>query len=177
MWGGIDMKRFLQSENELRDFECAVCLAVLDKPIVLECGHLFWSSCLLRHWRPTTPTRHKCPYCRIAVSRVNKPNFHYRNMLVRLLLRCAYDGCRHIIRLEKNNEHARICGKRMMKCPHSGCDAQLKQKDLLLHLRRHTKFCTDCSGTCKGQRTLIGLAHCYHTKAGKLARITYLGLN
>lgn len=50
----------IESINEISEKNCAICLDILDSPILINCHHLFCTECIVRWVELNT----KCPLCR-----------------------------------------------------------------------------------------------------------------
>jgi len=57
------------SEEEKKDYECAICYTLMSRPTIVPCGHKFCVKCLAS----TLSYAFKCPMCRSSIPPTFKP--------------------------------------------------------------------------------------------------------
>uniref|UniRef100_UPI00398EF5EE E3 ubiquitin-protein ligase RNF114-like isoform X2 n=1 Tax=Pristiophorus japonicus TaxID=55135 RepID=UPI00398EF5EE len=87
------------------DFECPVCLQVLDKPIRTLCGHVFCQGCHQTNFR----LNRKCPICRGPISRTERRDTEIEKRMVTKRGNCR--GCDIEVCLSDMRAHMRACSK------------------------------------------------------------------
>nr|XP_042703257.1 E3 ubiquitin-protein ligase TRIM52-like [Chrysemys picta bellii] len=62
---------------------CSICLAYFNDPVILECGHNFCRSCIVRHCKESKVSpRYPCPQCRELFGEGEfQPNRQLRNVV------------------------------------------------------------------------------------------------
>lgn len=89
------------------DVTCPICMAILDVPLALACGHVVCQDCLTKsiYFKPSDPC---CPCCNVAigsVSDIKKPENFLLAVLGALKVRCFWPQCTEIIPLKQLREH------------------------------------------------------------------------
>lgn len=107
---GIDITRFLGDSHLV--FGCPICLDVVENPVERSCGHISCGSC----FRPG-----HCPLCRKVQSSAKPLNLTARQCYDLLQLKCIFQGCEEVLRINNHLNHEKNCPKG--KC--GNCDADL----------------------------------------------------
>ena len=91
----------------LSDFQCKVCQGIIDRPLELNCGHVFCADCLLEEARDSQVM--SCISCGSRVSQasaIRAPHYIVLQSLGSLQFLCS---CRRAIALYKLAQHVAIC--------------------------------------------------------------------
>lgn len=115
---GIDIERFNGDAHE--PFLCAVCLDVVDDPIMTPCDHLFCKAC----FSPRS-IRGRCPSCREKVEQVKQLNRILKQVYDSLKLKCSESGCKEVLNVSNYKSHDKSCPKRFFDCAKCGCKINL----------------------------------------------------
>jgi superfamily II DNA or RNA helicase len=59
----IKLKDLKQRVSELNKKTCAICMGLMEHPIILECTHSYCAACIM-NWINTQSQRNNCPECR-----------------------------------------------------------------------------------------------------------------
>ena len=104
---GFDAEYFETGTYE--DFECSVCLSVLENPQMIEkCGHIFCETCL----DGIRSTGSLCPIDRkpFDLQFIRKPFPFFMSVYHKLQMKCKFwPECREQIRIENFHSHAQNC--------------------------------------------------------------------
>ena len=111
---GIDVDRFSGDAHE--PFLCAVCLDVVDDPIMTPCDHFFCKACF---------NRGRCPSCRETVQQVKPLNRVLKQIYDSLKLKCSERGCKEVLNVSNYKPHDKSCPKRFFDCSKCGCKLAL----------------------------------------------------
>ncbi|RWS15786.1 E3 ubiquitin-protein ligase NRDP1-like protein [Dinothrombium tinctorium] len=129
---GYDTERFISKVNE--EFVCSICLAVLKNPICDACEHYFCEECI-HSWLGATSRRlRKCPLSNeeISINTLKPVPRIVRNLLGRLELKCAFDGCEKIVTYNEIDHHETNCTfnpENNVQCE-KNCGATLKISEI-----------------------------------------------
>ncbi|XP_043942061.1 zinc-binding protein A33-like [Protopterus annectens] len=75
----------------MEEFNCSVCLELLNVPVILVCGHNFCRSCIDRVWE--TMKQPFCPYCRQeCTGKIYAVNRQLANAIKRVKIQCQEEG-------------------------------------------------------------------------------------
>uniref|UniRef100_A0A0E9WV67 RING-type E3 ubiquitin transferase n=1 Tax=Anguilla anguilla TaxID=7936 RepID=A0A0E9WV67_ANGAN len=109
MFGGLDSalkkKGFADSERDVSEFVCPVCLEVFDRPVTTQCGHTFCQSCLQECLRPQKPV---CAVCRATLGKWAKAT-ELEILIHNTVSTCK--GCRAEMCLSLMRSHTAACFK------------------------------------------------------------------
>lgn len=86
---GFDLSRFVVDVD--KEFQCQICISVLEDPIETPCEHYFCSECI-NNWL----FKHKdCPVDRqpLTTADLARPNRLLRNLLGNLDIKCDFGKC------------------------------------------------------------------------------------
>ena len=127
---GYETYRFVDAVAEdLEDYICGICHAVLNRPVVSRCcGQSYCDDCI-KQWLLQSNT---CPYDRqpLRVRELIQSPKSYLNMLNKLKIKCEFEA--------------------------RGCDQTIPLSDLTLHSRKcrfnPDNFCQTCGETSDGHR-------------------------
>ena len=125
---GFDEDRFLEAVGE--EFKCLICSEVLLDPVECSgCQTNFCSECI-HAWQARSS---ECPNrCKLVLQPCHRA---FKNLLMRLKLRCSAKDCQETLTLENVLRHeSSECLYRPVTCPHAGCSEQLLARDLSPHL-------------------------------------------
>ena len=86
---------------------CPICLAVLEVPISLSCGHTVCRDCLVKafHYTPTHP---RCPCCSTAIGStadIRQPPDLLLEAIHSLSMKCCKPQCEAIVNLRSLRQH------------------------------------------------------------------------
>ena len=109
---GIDVNRFTGDNHE--QFQCAVCLDIVEEPVETPCEHLFCKSCLKT--TDAGATKYKCPTCRKEFNHAKSVNRNLKAIYDSLKLRCTSSECKEQFTISNYKSHDETCQKRFFKC-------------------------------------------------------------
>lgn len=95
---GIDDTRFVDEIH--KQFECPVCLQVIEDPILTPCDHHFCRNCFQSD---------RCYVCRTHVKEIKPLNRISRKIYESLRLKCSFEGCNQEITLVNMKTHESSC--------------------------------------------------------------------
>lgn len=125
---GLDEERFVEPVGD--EFKCLICSEVLLDPIECSgCQTSFCSECI-RAWQTRSS---ECPNrCKLTLNPCHRG---FKNLLMRLKLRCSAKECTEILTVETLSRHENSeCLFRVMTCPNAGCTENILARDLSAHL-------------------------------------------
>ncbi|XP_078254797.1 E3 ubiquitin-protein ligase RNF114 [Rhinoraja longicauda] len=88
------------------DFQCPVCLQVLERPVRTQCGHVFCQECHETNYRFNGGN---CPLCRQEVCLTDQVAVDIEQRMMSKREKCQ--GCGTEVRLTALREHARSCSR------------------------------------------------------------------
>ncbi|XP_072902127.1 E3 ubiquitin-protein ligase RNF138 isoform X2 [Hemitrygon akajei] len=92
--------------QESKEFECPVCLQILERPVRTQCGHIFCECC---HHINFTTNGGKCPLCRGVTSHKEPFATDIETKLRSTKAKCQDCGCEmYLIFMRK---HMKVCSK------------------------------------------------------------------
>lgn len=136
------------------EFECPICLNIMNDPVSCPEGHTFCRHCVSKHLDAYAFGVQKCPTCRIPLSKEKLvPSRLICNLIDDLAVRCfslqiAYEDrnqnqnlgfgeCAWSGQLKDAQTHYSQCRFANTACPHSGCgEVSVRYK-----LHEHMKNC------------------------------------
>ncbi|XP_078350442.1 TNF receptor-associated factor 4-like [Oculina patagonica] len=116
------------------DLECLVCHLTMKDPVqIVGCGHRLCNICMESLLRRPSPT---CPADRQPLSRDKIfPDAACRRRILDLSVKCSYSGCSWAGELRAMEEHAGVCQKLLVKCPHKCGLRDIPREKLEVHVR------------------------------------------
>ncbi|KAJ8265345.1 hypothetical protein COCON_G00144440 [Conger conger] len=109
MFGGLDSalkkKGLADSERDLSEFVCPVCLEIFDRPVTTQCGHTFCQICLQECLRPQKPV---CAVCRATLGKWAQA-LELETLIHNTVGACK--GCRAEMCLSLMRSHTAGCSK------------------------------------------------------------------
>eukprot|EP00062_Callorhinchus_milii_P025431 gi/632986405/ref/XP_007910220.1/ PREDICTED: E3 ubiquitin-protein ligase RNF114-like [Callorhinchus milii] len=129
------------------DFDCPVCLQILEIPIETKCGHIFCQACHQRNFR----INRSCPICRGAIDLVEKHATSLDQQMRQQEGKCK--GCDQQVYFSKMRDHMRNCAE----CKEEDIPLPSPQSDCL-SASGSTYICPYCQETNFGEDNLLD--HC-----------------
>ncbi|XP_078350825.1 uncharacterized protein LOC144635612 [Oculina patagonica] len=116
------------------DLECLVCQLTMKDPVqIVGCGHRLCNICMESLLRRSSPT---CPADRQPLSRDKIfPDAACHRRILDLSVKCSYSGCSWAGELRAMEEHAGVCQKLLVKCPHNCGLRDIPREKLEVHVR------------------------------------------
>ena len=131
---GFEEERFVGTIDA--DKRCALCLGVLDNPLIAPCGRRFCSGCVL----PPVVQTGKCPLSDCtSCSQLTPGDLHnmldLRTTILNMQVKCDYvsRGCQAVVILADLSAHVAECERRPVKCRHRGCAEVHDQRTVGAH--------------------------------------------
>lgn len=184
-----DKKLFIQPPSD--QFECPICLNIMEDPVQCPEGHTFCRHCISRYLDgdATLPIHHNtftCPTCRgLLTKKTLVPNRLICSLIEDLEVRCfsyqpeeensielthenegnVVESCEWSGKLRDVETHYSECQFANTTCPHDDCDEILVKKDLPEHLMN----CLHRSISCEfcGLIATIDLIHSHSSECPK----------
>ena len=124
----------------LEEFKCAICLQLVNQPVLTSCGHFFCVKCI--------KSQQTCPTCRKRFTTTRDQRSE--RLLKAFKVKCPISekGCAWEGDLEDTEEHMnKNCPHQQVSCP-NGCRKTIERKSLPAHSRdscTHRKYkCPYC---------------------------------
>ncbi|XP_056090266.1 tripartite motif-containing protein 16-like [Rhinichthys klamathensis goyatoka] len=132
------------------DFQCSVCLDLLNDPVTIPCGHSFCKICITGCWDQEDEKRvYSCPQCRQTFS--PRPVLTKNTMLAEVVEKLKKTKLPDDCNAEAGDVQCDVCDGRKRKavksclgCLESYCQSHLEQHESFVKRKRHNL--TDATG-------------------------------
>ncbi|KAK6479399.1 E3 ubiquitin-protein ligase RNF114-like [Huso huso] len=156
---GLKKTSGAETERDISEFVCPVCLEIYDRPMTTQCGHTFCSSCLQECLRPQKPV---CAVCRTALTKWTASvglEAHIQNS------QGTCKGCCAQVYLSQMRSHTAACPKFQEYIMEGvSTTAKLQPSRLSAVPNRFTFTCPYCGSQNLDQEGLVEHCNAQHSR-------------
>ena len=134
--------KFVHSRDEAnKDYFCPICkdfLIPTNSSQLMDCSHIYCTSCLESIGGLGLYDRITCPLCNVSSRslRLKDANKFAYNALSSVEVMCPNEGCDEVLKIENLDFHQKYCDHKKVNCPY--CPVKnIKKKDFKNHLKEN----------------------------------------